>query len=505
MPNSAGTTPINYSEIWSTLPVQESWIEQAAAEAWQIAQAEIDQSGIDSDSDPARWIAQNFYIPETHGAITLAPYQIACLREALRRDENGQYKYSLVVWSDIKKSAKSSIAAAVGLWVAYNVEWASIKVIANDLKQADSRVSYYMRRAITLNQVMKSSATVNTSGYSIKVPGQHSMIEAVPIDPKGEAGGNDDAVIYSELWGANSKAAQQLWTETTLSPTKYGQSFRWVETYAGYTGQSPILENLYEQGVNKGRRIDLSFDGHDLSDLEVYVNDAARLFCLWNTKPRLAWQSPEYYAQEAAVLLPSEFERVHRNQWVSSQDTFVPLEWWDACGGDVKPLDRDDPIVIGLDAAVSNDSFAVIAVSRDDDLVSVRYARRWLPPHGGEIDFNEPEAEIRRLCDEYNVVEIDYDPYQLHSTASRLRQELNVRFKPFSQAGDRLIADKQLYDLIRDRRIVHSREPELREHITNADAAKDGDKLRIVKRADHLKIDLAVALSMASARALKVL
>lgn len=37
-------TPINYSEIWSTPPERESWIEQAAAEAWQVAQAEIDQA-----------------------------------------------------------------------------------------------------------------------------------------------------------------------------------------------------------------------------------------------------------------------------------------------------------------------------------------------------------------------------------------------------------------------------------------------------------------------------
>jgi len=64
-----------------------------------------------------------------------------------------------------------------------------------------------------------------------------------------------------------------------------------------------ILESLYEQGVKQGRQLDLSFDGHDLHNLEVYSNDAARLFVLWNTLPRLQWLTTEYYAQESSTLI----------------------------------------------------------------------------------------------------------------------------------------------------------------------------------------------------------
>src|SRR3990167_5847374 len=99
-----------------------------------------------SSQDPVKWIEKNFYIPETKndpklkGRIGLEDYQRDALREALSRDENGNYKYSIIVWSDIKKSYKSTICAAVNLFIANNTEWGEGYVIANDLKQANSRV-----------------------------------------------------------------------------------------------------------------------------------------------------------------------------------------------------------------------------------------------------------------------------------------------------------------------------------------------------------------------------
>ena len=185
------------------------------------------------DADPVRWIQTHFYIPETNGPMTLYPFHIAGLREALAIDD-GNYRYSTVVWSAIKKSAKSSIAAAVALWVAWQKPWASIKIIANDLKQADSRVFYYIRHLVKMNPAMRS--LVKIVNYRIEFP-NHSFIEAIPIDPKGEAGGGDDLIIYSEIWGWNNKAALKMWTETTLSPLKYGKSMRWVQLTQDLQGE----------------------------------------------------------------------------------------------------------------------------------------------------------------------------------------------------------------------------------------------------------------------------
>jgi hypothetical protein len=66
-------------------------------------------------------------------------------------------------------------------------------------------------------------------------------------------------------------------------PTKWGNAQRWIDTYAGITGESPILEQLYETGVINGVRV--------WDDLEVYVNDAARMLTVWVTKPMFPWQT----------------------------------------------------------------------------------------------------------------------------------------------------------------------------------------------------------------------
>lgn len=374
--------------------------------------------------------------------------------------------------------------------------------MANDLKQADSRVSYYIRRAIELNPDMREIVKIKPSGYKIEFP-NHCIIEAIPVDPKGEAGGNDDGVFYSELWGAANKAALKLWTETTLSPTKFGQSFRWVETYAGYSGEAPLLEHLYEQGVKQGRKFDWTTEFEP--ELDAFENETGRMFCLWNTHPRRPWQSSRYYEQEAATLTPTEFDRVHKNQWVTSMSSFVPIEWWDNCRADMPPLDPEEPMIMSVDAAVSGDSFAVVCVSgRGNPLApetDVRYARAWRPPKGGKIDFTAPEMEIRRLIAEFNIMELTYDEYQLADMAGRLKRELVVHMKPFPQGGARLKADKLLYDTIREKRVHHDGDYHLREHILNANSKEEGDnKMRIVKRSDEMKIDLCVALSMANDR-----
>ncbi len=464
-----------------------------------------------SSQDPVQWILDNFRIPETPDRrLVLAEYQIRALREALSRDpETGKFKYSVIIWGDIKKSIKSTIAAAVALWRGFHVSWGQVFIVANDLNQAASRVGYYLTRAIELNSELTEKCT--TSNYTTKLPNR-TTIQCVPIDPSGEAGSNADMVVFSELWGAHEGAKERMWTEMTLPPNKFGESFRWVEGYAGYSGESKLLEQIYDTGRNKGRQL--------WPDLPVYVNDAARVFCLWNEEPRLPWQTPEYYASEAAVLDPAEFSRIHRNQWISSTQTFVPIEWWDLCKGDVPSLEPGEQIVCALDAAVSGDCFGIVGVSRRYEVIKSadgketrrytiipRYVRKWVPPLGGKLEYsnhdnpsdrNYPEGEIEWLKNNFSVVQWPYDPYQLHYFCREMMSKEYGWFREFEQGTKRLLSDKGLYDLIRDRRILHDDNSELREHVKNANSKKEGERLRIVKRSELLKIDLAVCLSMAS-------
>lgn len=443
--------------------------------------------------DIADWIQGNFRLYDTGNLIELYDCQIRPLRRAMTLDENGDFRFSTILWSWPKKSAKSSVIAAVVDYVAWNRPYSQIRLFSNDLKQSDSRIGFYLRENLKLGN-RKDFVNIKTSGYSIEYQ-NGSRVEMVPIDPSGEAGGNDDMIVYSELWGWKSKAHQMMWSEATLSPNKFGKSQRWIDSYAGYLNSSPILALVHKAGVTQARRV--------WDDLEVYENEAARMLSTWVTRPMLPWQVSEkgaaYYAEQATTLSPHEFDRMHRNQWVSSVDQFVPLEWWQSCRTEIQPLENNQSVILIADAAVSNDTFGLLAISGNDNngVYDVRYARRWLPPRGGKINFDEPEQEIRRLVNQWNCVLFVYDEFQLADMAGRFQREMLIHTYSFPQGKDRLIADKKLQDAIRDRRIRHSGEPDLTEHIKNASAKQEGEnKLRLVKQSEESKIDLAVCLSM---------
>jgi len=486
---------------------------QAEARRRQRSRAQV-RGGVGdlANPDPVAWIEAHFFIPETNGPLVLADYQKTALRHALARDDDGLFCYSTILWSDVKKSIKSCVAAGVFLWWAFQVDatdgWGSLYIIANDLKQADSRVAYYLRRAIQLNPVLRQRCTVRAGMYKITLP-NHTFIEAIPIDPSGEAGGNADAVVFSELWGAHSKAQAQMWTEATLPPAKFGKSFRWVETYAGVKGAAPLLEQLYDQGVVQGRELD---EG-------MYDNPTARLFCLWNTRPRLPWQTEAYYDQERAVLLPDEFDRVHRNQWSeSSAESFLPdMALWDACKTDIPPLGPHEPCVLAMDGSESDDTFPLVLISRlpaDPSRFAVCYCRIFVPERPGVVlDDTLIEAEVRDLCARYAIVQLAYDRAFIGQLIRRLTTQtvggpppITVPVEKFNQGSDRLVSDKFLYDAILQRRIAHSGQADLRQHVANANKKKDAaGHMRIVKRAQTLKIDACVAVAMGVVRASEVI
>jgi phage terminase large subunit-like protein len=134
--------------------------------------------------------------------VSLFPVQIGPMQEALRQQDE-RYAYDTVLWSWPKKSAKSTVVAAVADYIASATNNARVRLTGNDQRQADSRVGMYMRENVKLGaragSVQRQQTKVSTSGYNLRYP-NGSVIEMVPIDPSGEAGGNDDMVVCSELW-----------------------------------------------------------------------------------------------------------------------------------------------------------------------------------------------------------------------------------------------------------------------------------------------------------------
>lgn len=487
------------------------------------------------------WIEQHFWEPETGKLLRFEPFQRAVLRYATQRKADGSLRWRTVIWSQPKKSGKTAISGAVGRWVAET--WGSYQLVlfvGNDGDQAKERGFAALQQSIELTpgydrtrrelpgrwRLLDTEAT-NDSGATVK---------AIAADYTGEAGANPSLTVYTELWGFIHTNAKRFWAEMAPSPTRVN-SLRWVETYAGYEGESDLLWGLYESTVKNGRQLtagELAAEtGTELGvfaeapnaddPVPVYVNEAAGMMAFWDSgisARRMPWQQGErgaaYYANEAATQLPLQMRRLHQNEWVSAESSFIPMELWDLCQQERLPLIPGDrtPLIVGLDAATTKDCFALCVVSRDPgrpaDGVAVRMVRKWTPTPGNPIQFSAPggpEEVIRALAATFNVTQFAYDPAQLQQLAIDLTKEGVGWFREFSQGKPRLMADNGLYDLVVQRRLRHDGNADLREHLANANAksGKDEDRyLRIVKKSESKKIDLCIALSMASSECLRL-
>jgi phage terminase large subunit-like protein len=227
----------------------------------------------------------------------------------------------------------------------------------------------------------------------------------------------------------------------------------------------------------------------------------------------MPWQTADYYMQEAETLTEPEFRRIHRNEWVDSEETAIPLEAWDACRGDLPPVDPSEPLVIALDASVSGDYTALVVASphpadkgKDSYRSAIRSVETWKPPKGKKIDYNHTLLpSLVNWCTKYNVVCVVYDPFQLEHLANTQRVVLGQWFAEFPQGKGsrsrpgRLIGDKAFYDMVITKKVVHGGDPTLRRHVRNAAGRSTGvrEHLRFVKKADYLKIDALVAAAMA--------
>lgn len=229
--------------------------------------------------------------------------------------------------------------------------------------------------------------------------------------------------------------------------------------------------------------------------------------------------SKDYVTKRAQSLTENEKAVLIDADWVDdeSDESFLPSMYlWDACRKDIPPLTPNDPLVIGMDASELHDTFSLCAVSRSpwdpDHAVAVRYFEIWDPggkllDYRGTDDYPGPELRLIWLLQNYDVITVVYDPYQLHDFAQRMERDHGIWFQRFTQGTMRNESDRQLFDLIVEKRLVHNGNRILRDHVENANRRRtntSGKSFRIVKKANSLPIDGAVAVSMAAHECLRL-
>ncbi len=315
--------------------------------------------------------------------VSLFEHQRKVLDHALIPVE-GRLPYTTILWSEPKKSGKTAIAAWVASWALNTLGPRSeVLLVGNDLEQGQARLFGEVVRVQRAHPALRQRIVRATDSVLLLDDG--SLCRPVALDAAGEAGANPVLIVHDEAWGITSERARRLYDELTPPPTR-PLACRWVTSYAGYSSESTVLEELYRRGLD-GASIPA------LADLPCYA--AGSLFMFWSHIPRMPWQDEEYYRSQQGELRASAFLRLHRNQWVSSEGTFFNPARLEAA------IDRgivERPPVPGIRYAVFVDNSGG---SRDDMTIAIGHL----------------EGQVRVLDAVYDQgMKVPFDPLKVIAT-----------------------------------------------------------------------------------------
>jgi hypothetical protein len=441
-------------------------------------------------ADPISFIEEAMKDPETGKPFVLSDAERAFLSLAFTLDDSGRLKFSELLFGAIKKSGKTTLAALIMLTMVllFGGRFAEGYCVANDLEQAVSRVFTMLRRIVEASPLLRGGAKVLAE--RIHFPALDATITAIGADYASAAGANPTISCFDELWGYSSERSRRLWDEMITSPARK-ISCRLTVSYAGFSGESELLEELYTRGKA-------------LPQLGPSLHAGDGMLFAWHCQPTQPWQDERWLADMRRSLRPNAYLRMIENVFVTSETSFVDMSWYDQC---VMPTatpiatDPDLPVWVGIDASVKRDSSAIAATTWDKKAQCGRliFHRIFQPSPEDPLDFEATiEATVLDLRKRFRVRKCLYDPYQMVASAQRLSRA-GVKMEEFAQSVPNLTAASQnLFEMLQGRTLVLYPNADIRLAMSRAIAIETSRGWRIAKEKQAHKIDVVIALAMSA-------
>ncbi|MGP0083245.1 MAG: hypothetical protein ACLP0B_06430 [Steroidobacteraceae bacterium] len=389
----------------------------------------------------------------------------------------------------IKKSGKTGFAALYMLTVILSCggRFAEGYCIANDLEQAVSRVFQAMRRIVEASPLLMREAHITAE--QIVFPAFHNAtISAMTTDYASAASANPTISCFDELWGYSSERSHRLWDEMVPPPTRK-IAVRLKVTYAGFSGESVLLEALYKRGMAQ-------------PEIAPSLHAGNGLLMAWHHDPVAPWQTDAWLAEMRRSLRPNQYLRMIE-RFVASESSFIGLDAWGACVDPaVTPVltDKALRVWIGVDASAKHDSIAIVACTWDRTAQRVRLVTHkvFQPSPQDPLSFEDAiEGTVLDLQKRFRVVKVLFDPWQMQAVSQRLARA-GIKVEKFPQSpGNLIIASQNLYEMIDGRNLVLYPNAEMRLAVSRAVAIETSRGWRIGKEKQSYKIDVVVALAMA--------
>lgn len=415
------------------------------------------------------------YLLEDGNPIVLEPFQKEILRDVFQtKGSDGLRRYNLALLGIPKKNGKSTIASGVALYMLFaDVPNAEVYSVAGDKDQA--KIIFQMtKRAIERNPMLLSSVRIYKD--EIVVPSTGSVYRVLSADAPTAHGLNPSCVIFDELWNQPNR---DLYDALTQSPARK-EPLTFVVTYAG-TDQTSLLYELYRAGA----------EGKD-----------PRMYFFWTEENLAGWVTEAYLCQQRTRLPAAVYQRLHENRWVQGENAFLTRSELDVC---VDPLLHPQlsgrpgiRYFLAVDLGLTRDRTVLTVCHRDEktDLVVVDRIRTFLGTRKNPVLIGDVEEEILSCNGNFDIAINVFDPWQMKSTAERLKRSIRVEEFSFTSSSVQKLS-QNLYYLFHNGLIRMFPHPMLEEELLGLNAEERSYGWRIDHRSGGYS-DHAISLGMAA-------
>lgn len=379
-----------------------------------------------------------------------------------------------------KKNGKTELAAALALYFLIgDGEPAPLIVCAAASDDQADLVYSAARTMCELSPTLRLVTEVFDSEIQVpSIPG--AKLKRVAAASGTNDGQNIHVVICDELHEWVGTKGENVWTVLTNGTGARRQPLVLQITTAGYD-LTTVLGRQYEW-ARTGADPAYFFHWSQAPD-DCDHRDPA----MWaKANPSFGVTIQAAFLEDQLTKKPeSVFRRYFLNQWVATEDSWLPTGAWRNCRSDLE-LERGRPTWVGIDYAPRRDSTAVVTGQRVGRDIVVR-ARVWsnpfrpgTPEHDGwTTNMDEIANYLRELREQYPVRTSHddpehrggpmfvYDPHQFRDKAKELALE-GLLMVEFPQTNPRLVpASALLHEQIMQRRIAHDGDPVLARHVGN--------------------------------------
>lgn len=421
-----------------------------------------------------------------------------------------------------RKNGKTAMLAALALYrLIEDPGQPEIVLAAASDKQAgrlfDGVVNYLRRNPMLDAQVHRREyvgevVNVETGGKIIRLPSSGETLD----------GFNPSLAICDELHAWLTPTRRRVWTSLNTGDGARAKAQLVTITTAGDASEreTGILGQLIDRNEADGE-VERPHGG-----LTISRNEAARTLVFNYSAPthdpgdvkamKLAnpasWISEEYLQRKAVnpELSASEVLQLHGCVWASGVDAWVDPATWERCRVD-GGIPAGAQVTVGVDAAISRDSSAVVVAWRSEDERTVLEATVWsavpgVPAHvtvpGGRMSSGILEDHIRHLARRFDVQAVAYDERYFTRSAELLSDEGLLMVELPQNSAAMADALQGFYEDVLEGRLAHAGDPVLSAHVmaTAAERTDRGWKLRKMRQTQRIDATFAAVMAVWAAR-----